>query len=117
MIAAPTFYSEAKGGEYIVDCGDVNPDDSSISLTVESVWGVELLTGRMGGVPDEVECAHYPNLVALTETLSGHNDADGIVQVELIPGSDLIDQLGQVKGVLANSALNPWQELKGTPHV
>ena len=80
------------------------PDDSLISLSLETVWGVELLTWCVEGVPVEVEGELYPNFVELKETLAGHKDSKCVV---LVPGSDLIDLAGKGVEALGNSVLQP----------
>ena len=58
MMAAPMIYSEVGGSEHDADGGHIQmggaldcPDDSLISLRLGTIWGVELLTGRVESVP------------------------------------------------------------------
>ena len=95
MMAAPIIYSEAEGREHDADGEGIEPegaldcpDDSLIRLSLETVWGVKLLTECVESLLVEVDGSLYPNLVELKETLDGHNDAIGVV---LVPGNHLID--------------------------
>ena len=118
MTAAPIFYSEAEGRKHEADGEGIEPegaldcpDDSLIRLSLETVWGVELLTGRVESLSVEVDGYLYPNLVELKETLDGHNDTIGVV---LVPGNHLIDL---AKSLMSLSPGAQGQELKDAWHV